>query len=129
MRTLPRLGAPTVLLFAFVALAALLAAWPGAGWAHDISKANAAFVERISGPAPVPFLYLGAKHMVTGIDHVLFLLGVVFYLHRLRDVALYVSMFTIGHSITLLGGVLLHAGLNSQISAASVASALRWIRG
>jgi len=49
--------------------------------------------------------------MVTGYDHVLFLVGVIFFLYRLRDVALYVSLFTIGHSTTLLAGVLggLHA--------------------
>lgn len=83
--------------------------------AHDISDANRAFVETITGPAPIPFLYLGAKHMVTGIDHILFLLGVVFFLRRLKDVVLYVSMFTIGHSATLLGGVLLGTGLNSSL--------------
>ena len=83
--------------------------------AHDISDANRAFVETLDGPAPIPFLYLGAKHMVTGIDHILFLLGVVFFLRRLKDVVLYVSMFTLGHSATLLGGVLLGTGLNSSL--------------
>jgi hypothetical protein len=52
------------------------------------------------------FLYLGAKHMVTGYDHLLFLVGVIFFLYRLKDVLLYVSLFTIGHSATLLLGVL-----------------------
>jgi len=93
---------------------ALLLCAAGAA-AHDISDANRAFVETITGPAPIPFLYLGAKHMVTGIDHILFLLGVVFFLRRLKDVVLYVSMFTIGHSATLLGGVLLGTGLNSSL--------------
>ena len=78
--------------------------------AHAISDTNARFVEAISGPAIVPFLYLGAKHMVTGYDHLLFLVGVVFFLYRPRDVVLYVSMFTLGHSLTLLLGVF--AGLN-----------------
>ena len=32
------------------------------------------------------FLYLGAKHMVTGYDHLLFLFGVIFFLYRMRDV-------------------------------------------
>lgn len=54
----------------------------------------------------VPFLYLGAKHMFTGYDHVLFLVGVVFFLYRPGQVVLYVSLFTLGHSITLLVGVL-----------------------
>jgi len=94
-------------------LALLLAA--SAAFAHDLSEANKTYVQSIDGPAPVPFLYLGAKHMVTGIDHILFLIGVVFFLHKLRDVVIYVTMFTIGHSTTLLAGVLLGTGLNTYI--------------
>ena len=86
-----------------------------AAFAHDISEADRAAVAQIEGPAPFAFLYLGAKHMVTGIDHVMFLIGVVFFLHRLRDVVIYVSLFTLGHSLTLLGGVLLNTGANSYI--------------
>jgi hypothetical protein len=92
-----------------------LALLPGAALAHDISAANAAVVKQIDGPAPILFLYLGAKHMVTGLDLVLFLAGVVFFLYRLRDVVLYVSMFTIGHSLTLMGGVLLGTGVNASL--------------
>jgi hypothetical protein len=77
-----------------------------AAGAHPMSGRNATFVESIEGPAVAPFLYLGAKHMVTGYDHLLFLVGVIFFLYRLKDVVLYVSLFTIGHSITLLAGVL-----------------------
>jgi hypothetical protein len=86
-----------------------------AAFAHDISPSDRAAVQQLQGPAPFVFLYLGAKHMVTGIDHVLFLIGVVFFLFRLRDVVLYVSMFTLGHSLTLLGGVLLDSGANPYI--------------
>jgi len=43
--------------------------------------------------------------MVTGYDHILFLVGVLFFLFRMRDVLIYVSFFTVGHSITLLSGV------------------------
>lgn len=60
-------------------------------------------------------MYLGAKHMVTGYDHLLFLLGVIFFLRRFRDVVLYISLFSLGHSITLLTGVLLGFGLNSYL--------------
>ncbi|MAK59891.1 MAG: hypothetical protein CMK09_02825 [Ponticaulis sp.] len=74
--------------------------------AHDVSERNAGYIESISGIAPIPFLYLGAKHMVTGIDHVLFLVGVVFFLRVFKDILIYVSFFTLGHSLTLLGGVL-----------------------
>ncbi|MEO6151785.1 MAG: HupE/UreJ family protein [Croceibacterium sp.] len=103
-----------VRLFGWLALTALLFAASGA-LAHDLSEANKTYVQSIQGPAPMPFFYLGAKHMVTGIDHVMFLIGVVFFLYRLRDVVVYVSLFTLGHSTTLLAGVLLGTGLNSHI--------------
>ena len=74
--------------------------------AHGVTGRDAAFVQSIDGPAIGPFMYLGAKHMVTGYDHLLFLVGVIFFLYRLKDVVLYVSLFTIGHSMTLLAGVL-----------------------
>jgi len=74
--------------------------------AHPLTGSNAAFVQSVNGPAIAPFLYLGAKHMVTGYDHLLFLVGVIFFLYRLNDVVLYVSLFTLGHSLTLLAGVL-----------------------
>jgi len=86
-----------------------------AAWAHDVAEGDKAFVRTIDGPAIFPFLYLGAKHMVTGYDHIAFLVGVVFFLRRLKDVILYVSMFTIGHSTTLMGGVLLGVGANAYI--------------
>ena len=75
-------------------------------YGHAISDSNASFVQQLNGPAVVPFLYLGAKHMVTGYDHLLFLVGVVFFLSKPRDILIYVSLFTLGHSITLLAGVL-----------------------
>lgn len=86
--------------------AGLAAALAAPVHAHPMEGANAGFVQSVDGPAPGPFLYLGAKHMVTGTDHLLFLVGVIFFLYRLRDVVLYVSLFTLGHSITLLAGVL-----------------------
>jgi hypothetical protein len=83
--------------------------------AHDVAEGDKAFVQTIDGPAFIPFLYLGAKHMVTGYDHIAFLLGVVFFLRELKDVVLYVSMFTIGHSTTLLSGTLLGIYTNSYV--------------
>jgi hypothetical protein len=79
---------------------------PIAALAHGVAGQDAAFLQTITGPAIGPFLYLGAKHMVTGYDHLLFLFGVVFFLYRLNDVVLYVTLFTLGHSLTLLAGVL-----------------------
>ena len=81
--------------------------------AHPMDDQNAAFVQSIDGPAIFPFLYLGAKHMVTGYDHLLFLVGVIFFLYKLKDVVLYVSLFTVGHSLTLMGGVLGDIGANA----------------
>jgi len=83
----------------------LMTACCAAALAHDLSADNARFVQNLSGPAPVPFLYLGAKHMFTGYDHLLFLAGVIFFLYRPRDIVLYVTLFTLGHSLTLLLGV------------------------
>src|SRR5438477_11878094 len=84
----------------------ILALFPALATAHNVSKGDAKFVQANSGAAIGPYMYLGAKHMVTGYDHLLFLVGVIFFLYRLKDVFLYVSLFTLGHSITLLGGVL-----------------------
>jgi len=84
----------------------LLAVCPYTASAHNVSRRDATFVQSIDGPAIGPFLYLGAKHMVTGYDHLMFLVGVIFFLYRLKDVVQYVSLFTIGHSVTLLAGVL-----------------------
>src|ERR1051326_4641433 len=83
--------------------------------AHNVSKRDASFVQSNKGAAIGPFLYLGAKHMVTGYDHLLFLVGVIFFLYRLKDVVQYVSLFTIGHSVTLLVGVLGGVHANSYI--------------
>jgi hypothetical protein len=79
---------------------------PAALDAHGVSSRDGRFLQSINGPAIVPLMYLGAKHMVTGYDHLLFLVGVVFFLYRLRDILLYVSLFTIGHSVTLLVGAI-----------------------
>jgi hypothetical protein len=74
--------------------------------AHGVSGKDAVFLQGLNGRAIAPLMYLGAKHMVTGYDHLLFLIGVIFFLYRLTDVVAYVSLFTLGHSITLLAGVL-----------------------
>jgi hypothetical protein len=80
--------------------------WPAIAAAHNVSKRDAAFVQSNKGTAIGPFMYLGAKHMVTGYDHLMFLVGVIFFLYKLKDVIQYVSLFTVGHSLTLLAGVL-----------------------
>ncbi len=99
----------TILIFA----AGLLCPRPAA--AHNVSKRDASFVQSTKGAAIAPFVYLGAKHMVTGYDHLAFLVGVVFFLYKLKDIVLYVSLFTVGHSVTLLAGVLGGFHANSNI--------------
>ena len=89
-------------------------AWATAALAHNIGGKDAAFVAKTTGPDPLPFSYLGAKHMVTGYDHLLFLVGVIFFLFRLKQIALYVTLFSVGHSITLLLGVLSNMRVNSH---------------
>jgi hypothetical protein len=98
MRTLP-----AALLLA-ASFGVLLVA-SGIAAAHGVAEGDKEFIVNNPGAHVVPFLYLGAKHMVTGYDHLLFLVGVIFFLHKLKDIALYVSMFTVGHSATLLLGV------------------------
>ena len=75
-------------------------------FAHGVAEGDADYIQRISGVHFLPYVYLGAKHMFTGYDHLLFLAGVIFFLYKMKDVALYVSLFAVGHSITLLLGVL-----------------------
>src|SRR3989454_1920763 len=104
-----------MLLTAIAVLIGLAAILPSIACAHNVSKGDAKFVEANKGAAVGPFLYLGAKHMVTGYDHLLFLVGVIVFLYRLKDVVQYVSLFTVGHSITLLAGVLGGIHANSHI--------------
>jgi len=91
--------------FLAAAVALLLLIYPEALPAHGVQEGDKQFIQDNPGINVVPFLYLGAKHMVTGYDHLLFLFGVIFFLYRLRDVWLYVTLFAIGHSTTLIAGV------------------------
>mgnify|MGYP001000849981 CR=1 FL=1 len=84
-------------------------------WAHGVADGDKGFIHEATGVLIGPFIYLGAKHMVTGYDHLLFLVGVVFYLYRLRDVATYVTLFAVGHSVTLLFGVIAKIGVSAHL--------------
>jgi hypothetical protein len=84
-------------------------------FAHGVDDNTRAFLQQNTGIQIIPFLYIGAKHMVTGYDHLLFLVGVIFFLYKSRDVLLYVTMFTIGHSTTLLLGVLSDIQVNAYL--------------
>ena len=83
--------------------------------AHAVAEGDKGYIKEITGVHLLPFVYLGAKHMVTGYDHILFLFGVIFFLYRLKHIALYVSLFAIGHSTTMLLGVYFNVGINSYL--------------
>jgi len=84
-------------------------------FAHGVDANTERFLLANEGVAIGPFMYIGAKHMVTGYDHLLFLLGVIFFLFRKREVLLYVSLFTLGHSVTLFFGVLNELSVNPYL--------------
>ncbi len=83
--------------------------------AHNVTEGDKGYIQEIVGPHLVPFLYLGAKHMITGYDHLLFLFGVIFFLYRLKHVAVYVSLFALGHSITMISGVYFGWQINAYL--------------
>jgi hypothetical protein len=102
---------------ALLSFLALLAFGLGTGtaFAHNVTPGDAGYIQEIWGVHLIPFTYLGAKHMVTGYDHILFLFGVVFFLYRMKEVALYVSLFAVGHSVTMLAGVWFGWGVNAYL--------------
>ena len=93
---------------------AMLLASSGA-LAHGVTAGDKGYIQEVSGPNLIPFAYLGAKHMVTGYDHLLFLLGVIFFLYRLKDIGVYVTLFAVGHSTTLLLGVLTGVSVSAYL--------------
>lgn len=108
-----RLAAATLLALAACLLATGL--WSSPALAHAVTLGDKGYIQEISGVQIIPFLYLGAKHMVTGYDHILFLFGVIFFLYGLKEIGIYVTLFAIGHSTTMLIGVLFDFGIDSYI--------------
>ena len=98
-----------------IALVLPLLALAGDAAAHAVAEGDKGYIQEISGIHLLPFVYLGAKHMVTGYDHLLFLFGVVFFLYRLTHIAIYVSLFALGHSTTMLLGVYFSIGIDSYL--------------
>lgn len=83
--------------------------------AHGVAEGDKGFIQESTGVMLMPFVYMGAKHMITGYDHLLFLFGVIFFVYRLKDVGLYVTLFAVGHSVTLLFGVLADIGISAYV--------------
>lgn len=76
----------------------------GPAFAHGMSEADQI---RAAGGGILEFLRQGAVHMITGYDHLLFLFGVIFFLTQFKDILKFVTAFTIGHCITLIGATFL----------------------
>ncbi|WPZ05327.1 HupE/UreJ family protein [Blastomonas marina] len=102
-------------MLAFIAVLLIFLASGAEAWAHNVAEGDKGYIQESSGMLILPFIYLGAKHMVTGYDHLLFLFGVIFFLYRLKDVGIYVTLFAIGHSTTLLFGVLTGITANAYL--------------
>jgi len=105
----------TVFLLLAAIFGTLCAFFPTEAFAHGVTEGDKGYIQEISGPHPLEFIYLGAKHMMTGYDHLLFLFGVIFFLYRLKDVTIYVTLFAVGHVITLLSGVLMEISISPYI--------------
>ena len=90
----------------------LLAVLPFATFAHDVSGGDRALLE--SGGL-LAYIWVGAKHMLTGYDHLLFLVGVIFHLKHFRDIVRFITAFTVGHSITLISATYLHIAVNEHL--------------
>jgi hypothetical protein len=102
-------------LFLFVVVIAISCGISTEAFAHGVTAGDKGYIQESSGTLLLPFVYLGAKHMVTGYDHLLFLIGVVFFLYRFKDVGIYVSLFALGHTITLLAGSLFDISVNAYL--------------
>lgn len=102
-------------LIAFGVLLLALAIGAGPAFAHGVEAGDKGYIQETSGIVFWPFVYLGAKHMVTGYDHLLFLFGVIFFLYRMKDIGIYVTMFAVGHSVTLLAGVIANVSISSYL--------------
>jgi hypothetical protein len=97
---------------------ALALAPAGAALAHGVPDAEA---QRLENGSLLDFAMSGAVHMVTGYDHLLFLFGVMFFLTKFWDIVKFITAFTLGHSITLLGATLLGISANYYLIDAVIA--------
>ena len=107
-------GMRRIVILSFIALSALVLS-AGHALAHNVTEGDAGYIQEIWGVNIIPFMYLGAKHMVTGYDHLLFLFGVVFFLYKMKHIGIYVSLFALGHSTTMLAGVYFNWNFNSYL--------------
>ena len=119
---LPRQGDPPsrrsrtlVLPLALTLLCLVVTGLVSEALAHGVATGDKGYIQEITGVNLMPFMYLGAKHMVTGYDHLLFLFGVIFFLYKMKDIGIYVTLFAIGHSTTMLAGVYFGTSVSSYL--------------
>jgi len=93
----------------------VLLSFSAPSFAHGVDDNTRNFLLNNTGVQFIAFMYIGAKHMITGYDHLLFLVGVIFFLFKPKEILLYVSMFTLGHSLTLLFGVMADIQVNAYL--------------
>ncbi len=115
LSAIPRLGELPPRYLIAIALIVLLLFSGVDAWAHNVAEGDKGYIQESNGVLFLPFIYLGAKHMVTGYDHLLFLFGVIFFLYRMKDIGIYVTLFAIGHSTTMLFGVLTGISANAYV--------------
>jgi hypothetical protein len=111
----PGVRVQSTLAACLVALALLLAGGGSAALAHAVTEGDKGYIQEITGVHFIPFMYLGAKHMITGYDHLLFLAGVIFFLYRPSHIATYVTLFAVGHSTTMIAGVYFNIAANAYL--------------
>jgi len=100
----------------FASIIALL--FPTVLLAHGVSPSDQAI---LSEGGLLAYIRVGATHMLTGYDHILFLVGVIFYLSDFRDIVRFITVFTLGHSITLIGATYLGILANEHLIDAVIA--------
>ena len=68
-------------------------------YGHGMSEAEK---QAIIDGGNLHYMWIGATHMLSGYDHLLFVFGIIFFLTRFRDIVKYITAFTLGHSVTLI---------------------------
>ena len=96
-------------LFIRVLISSAFLTLPFLAFGHGVSDADQ---QILSNGGLGAYIFVGAKHMLTGYDHLLFLAGVIFYLSGFKDIVKFITVFTIGHSITLTGAS--YAGIKAD---------------
>ncbi|TVZ14209.1 HupE/UreJ family protein [Maribacter sp. MAR_2009_72] len=86
--------------------------------AHNVTSADQ---EVLRNGGLWSYIRVGATHMLTGYDHLLFLVGVIFYLNSFKDILKFITVFTIGHCITLIGATYLGITANEHLVDAVIA--------